>query len=121
MIDEYGEGVYADLRFYYQIDLIDVIEGRGPSPALVIQLVQRLPDTSLTAALSMGGKQFFGWGMDRFMLAAVYDALNANTRATGNWAKGKAPKFPEWPRPKTEKVEKKPVTVADLYQHFIRR
>lgn len=102
-----------------------MIEGRGPSPALVIKLIERLPDTSLTAALASGGRDHFGWGLDRYLHAALYDALNANTRATGNWSKGKAPKFPEWPRPGSNKTKgkdkKKPVTVADIYARFIRR
>jgi hypothetical protein len=103
-----------------------VIEGRGPSPALVIKLIERLPDTSLTAALASGGREHIGWGLDRYMLAALYDALNANTRATGNWGKGKVPKFQEWPRPnaksKSKGKGKDPTKkVRDLYAHFIRR
>jgi hypothetical protein len=104
-----------------------VIAGRGPAPALVLALAQRLPDTSLTVALASGGRQHFGWGVDRHLLADVYDALNQNTRATGNWAKGKVPTFPAWPRPKpaaeAAKADqpRKPVTVADLYQRFQRR
>lgn len=86
-----------------------------------MQLVQRLPDTSLTAALASGGREHLGWGMDRHLAAATYDAINANTKATGNWAKGKVPKFPEWPRPKTDgpKSEKK-ASVADIYARFSR-
>lgn len=79
---------------------MDVIEGRGPSPYLVLLDVQRLPDDSLTSALANGGRQFFGWGQTRYMLADIFDAVNTNTRATGNWAKGKVPKIPEYPRPK---------------------
>lgn len=104
---------------------MDVIEGRGPSPALVISLVRRLPDTSMTHALANGGGDHFGWGMERHLLAGLYDALNANTRATGNWAKGKAPKIPEWPRPgakgKGSKRDKPGTTVADIYANFQRR
>lgn len=85
--------------------------------------MQRLPDTSLTAALASGGRDHFGWGVDRHMSAHLYDAINQNTRATGNWAKGKAPKIPEFPRPKSKaKTEhKKPVTVADLFNQLSRR
>jgi hypothetical protein len=105
---------------------VDVIEGRGPSPALVLAYAQRLPDDSLTVALASGGRDRFGWGQDRLLLADVYDAINVNTRATGNWGKGKAPKFDAYPRPKSKsKVAgakpKKPVTVADLYKQFQRR
>ncbi|MEU6959590.1 hypothetical protein [Streptomyces chrestomyceticus] len=97
-----------------------MIAGRGPSPTLVLSLVQRLPDTSLTVALASGGRQFFGWGQDRHLTADIYDALNTNTRATGQWGK-KAPKIPEFPRPKaktTAKASKRPASVAEIYQQF---
>ncbi|MFC4089357.1 hypothetical protein [Micromonospora sp. GCM10011541] len=106
---------------------MDVIEGRGPSPALVLAYAQRLPDTSLTVALASGGRDHFGWGQDRLLLADLFDAINTNTRATGNWAKGKTPKFPEYPRPKSKPEatgsdkQKKPVSVADIYRKFQRR
>jgi len=90
----------------------------------VLLLAQRLPDTSLTVALASGGRQFFGWGVDRHLAADTFDALNQNTRATGNWAKGKAPKFPAWPRPATKKApadKKRPASVAEIYQQFTRR
>ena len=93
----------------------------GTSPKLVLSLVMRLPDTSMTAALMSGGREHLGWGMDRYLAAATYDAINANTRATGNWEKGKAPKIPEWPRPKAPAAAKKTVTVADLHAQLIRR
>ncbi|MEU9126580.1 hypothetical protein AB0D08_00430 [Kitasatospora sp. NPDC048540] len=90
--------------------------------------MQRLPDTSLTVALASGGRDHFGWGVDRYLAADLYDALNVNTRATGNWPKGKAPKFPAWPRPaarakkKTAPSDKpKRVGVADIYKKFTRR
>ncbi|WP_018536379.1 hypothetical protein [Streptomyces sp. MspMP-M5] len=103
-----------------------MIAGRGPSPALVLLLVQRLPDTSLTVALASGGREFFGWGQDRHLCADIYDALNANTRATGQWGKGKAPKIPEFPRPKAQtkakaKARKRPMSVAEIYKQFQRR
>ncbi|MFI1799857.1 hypothetical protein ACH427_21230 [Streptomyces sp. NPDC020379] len=101
-----------------------MIAGRGPSPALVLLLVARLPDTSLTVALAAGGREHFGWGQDRHLRADLYDALNANTRATGQWGKGKAPKIPAFPRPQAKakkKADKRPTTVAQLYQHFSRR
>ncbi|MEU0120629.1 MULTISPECIES: hypothetical protein [Streptomyces] len=101
-----------------------MIEGRGPSPALVLLMVQRLPDTSLTYALASGGREHFGWGVDRHMRADIFDAINQNTRATGNWGK-KAPKFPEWPRPKVKKKatkgEKKRRSVAEIYKQFSAR
>ncbi|AWY07582.1 tail assembly chaperone [Streptomyces phage Yosif] len=121
LVDDYGEGLYPDLLFYYRVDLGEVIAGRGPSPSLVLSLVQRLPDTSLTVALASGGKEFFGWGADRHMQADLYDALNQNTRATGQWGKKGAPKIPEYPRPKKkalDKAKKKVKSVAELYKQF---
>lgn len=92
----------------------------------MLVLAQRLPDTSLTVALASGGRPHFGWGVDRHLVADLYDAVNQNTRATGNWTKGKIPTFPAWPRPKAPgpvdgEQPRRPVTVADLYQRFQRR
>jgi hypothetical protein len=103
------------------VDLTEVIAGRGPSPALVALLVQRLPDTSLTIALASGGREHFGWGIDRHLTADLYDALNQNTRATGNWGKKGAPKIPEYPRPKAKAkttAKKRVKSVAELYRKF---
>ncbi|WP_199923338.1 hypothetical protein [Streptomyces sp. NRRL F-5123] len=105
-----------------------MIEGRGPSPYFVLALVRRLPDTSLTVALASGGRDQFGWGTNRHMLADVFDAINQNTRATGNFKK--PPKIPAWPRPKPLKQpakatpDPKPgrrVSVADIYRSFTAR
>lgn len=83
-------------------------------------MVQRLPDTSMTAALVNGGTEQFGWGTDRHMQADIYDALNVNTRASGNWKK--PPKIPTWPRPVSKpKGGKAKVTVADIYNRFTQR
>ncbi|WIM95768.1 hypothetical protein ACTOB_007898 [Actinoplanes oblitus] len=72
-------------------------------------------------ALAAGSRDHFGWGVDRHVLAATYDAVNLNTRASGQW-KGKAPTLPAWPRPTTAPEQAtRPVTVADLYQRFQRR
>lgn len=104
---------------------MDVIEGRGPSPYFVMTLVRRLPDTSLTVALASGGRDQFGWGVDRHLAADLFDALNQNTRATGQWGKGKAPKFKPWPRPSAKKKKAGPdtkpgrrVSVAEIYKKF---
>lgn len=79
-------------------------------------LIEGLPADSMTHALVGGGMHLFGWDDTRYLLAGIYDALNLNTRSTGNWKK--PPKFEPWPRPqakgRTEEGRKK-VTVADLY------
>lgn len=109
--------------FYYNVDLTETVRGRGPSPSQIIVLIQRLPDDSLTAALANGGREHFGWSASRHILADIFDAVNQNTRASGNWGKKAAPKIDPWPRPKASRMEKKkkPVTVADLYARFSRR
>lgn len=62
-----------------------------------------------------------GWGTTRHMLADIFDAINLNTKATGQWKK-KPPEFPEWPRPTREATKpKKAVTVADIYARFTSR
>src|SRR5690606_14761948 len=119
LIDDYGAGLYPDLLFYYGVDLTEVINGNGPAPALVCQLVWRLPDTSLTVALMQGGREHFGWGLDRHLLATGVDSINLNTRLTGQFKKGKEPKFPPMPRPVVKKQKtKKKTTVKDLWQRF---
>lgn len=52
------------------------------------------------------------------MTADLFDAINQVTRAAGNWAK-KAPEIPPYPRP-TAQEEKKPATVASLYDKFFK-
>lgn len=95
---------------------MEVIEGRGPAPTLVWALIKRLPDTSLTVALASGGRDHFGWGTDRHIAADLFDAIQANTRATGNFKKGQTPKLVLWPRPKLKKKPDGARSVKDLFK-----
>jgi hypothetical protein len=88
-----------DLQFYYGIDLLETIAGRGIPPSLVLLYVRRLPDDSMTHALMQGGTEWLGWGTDRHMMAALYDQLAMNTIISGNWKKGKVPEIETYPRP----------------------
>lgn len=108
---------------YYNVNLVDVLNGNGPSPEIVLWLVHGLPQDSLTVALASGGRDHFGWDQKTYILADIYDAINLNSRASGNWAKGKAPKFPAYPRPKSGKKEpaKSKVTVKSLYAQMQRQ
>jgi hypothetical protein len=90
-----------------------VVRGEGPAPAAVLVLLRALPDTALTPALAAGNPQMYGWGVDRHLAADLYDAVNANTRATGQW-KRKPPQIPRWPRPKPKTSGGK-TTVASLH------
>lgn len=94
-----------------------VVAGDGPPPRLVLSLVQALPDDSLTAALLAGGREHWGWGLDRHLRASIYDAINQTTVAAGNWKK--PPKIPAWPRPALpKKKSKRKKSVLDLYSAF---
>ena len=106
---------------FFSIDLAKVIAGEGPSPKLVLAAIRALPDTSLTVALSAGGRDHYGWGHEIHALANIYDILAVNTRVSGNWGKKKAPEIPSYPRPKSvpkgqEKKEK--VTVKSLFNRM---
>ncbi|MFC3504450.1 hypothetical protein ACFOOK_26260 [Micromonospora krabiensis] len=74
--------------------------------------MQGLPDDSLTAALSAGGREHYGWGATRHLLANLYDAVNLNTRASGNWGKKAPPRLPDYPRPKPKPAESAPQKVT---------
>ncbi len=70
-----------------------------------------------------GGIEHFEWGVDRHMSADLFDAINQNTRASGQWGKKGPPKIDPRPRPKSKPRDaerKKPVTVADIYRRFQR-
>ncbi|MFY1688180.1 hypothetical protein [Plantactinospora sp. WMMB782] len=101
------------------------MRGDGPDPVLVLAAVRALPDTSLTAALSAGGRDHYGWGVDRHLRANLFDALNLNTRASGHWGKKPPPKFPEFPRPKSKPKKsaepKQKVTVRDVFRRLTNR
>ena len=94
-----------------------MIDGAGPAPRLVLALIKRFPDDSMTAASAAGGIEHFGWGTGRYLLADIFDAIQANTRACGNW-RGRPPKLPHWPRPKRRKASRRPTSVADLHRRL---
>lgn len=70
-----------------------------------------------------GGREHFGWTQDRHLLADLFDALNANTRATGNWGSKKPPNLSPYPRPKVKKKpQKRPgQSVKDIFKMFGRK
>lgn len=104
-----------DLKRYYDLDLMDTINGRGPSPAIVISYVRALPDSSLTKALLRDEPDSEGWDHNRYLLAGIFDVIRENTLLTGHFKKDPGLTF--WPRPGDEKEEakKKPTTVAELW------
>lgn len=96
------------------IDLVKVVSGEGPPPVLVISVIRGLPDSSRFVALQAGGYQFRGWDTKTYALASIYDAINVNTVATGNFKK--KPKIDPFPRPKKKKPKR---TVAQLHKQML--
>lgn len=116
LIDERGGALYRDLLLYYGVDLVDVVAGRSHhSPRLVVALIEWLPEDSAFAAAINGGRRWLGWTEDRMLRAALYDAMNANTVATGQWKK-RPPRIDPWPRPNRRK--RKPTSIAAIRRHF---
>lgn len=96
-----------------------MVRGDGPSPALVISAINALPHESLTVAMMRGGRQFYGWTQETELAAALYDAMNVNTAATGNFKK--KPKVEPFPRPKNEDKREDQISgksVSDLHKKF---
>lgn len=115
LLDEYGGEVYVDLMHYYQFDLVAWLRDGGCHPAPVLALIEALPRGSRTHAAAAGGEHWREWlGVtDEYqLLAAIYDAINLNTRATGNFEK--PPKIDPWPLPGREK--KRSMGVQEMYK-----
>lgn len=90
-----------------------MVAGRGPSPALVLALVEGLPEDSATVAAMRGGADWRGWTQQARILADVYDAINLNTRASGRWKK-RAPKIDPYPRPKRARSRRRGQSISDI-------
>lgn len=68
---------------------------QGLSPAQIIVYIRQLPLESRTVALRRGGEDFWGWGVDRYMLAQAIDAIQMVGHAvaqSNSKKKVKAPK-----------------------------
>lgn len=91
-------------------------EGRDPS--LILALYARLPEGSKTRALQRD-REHWEYHVDVDMsyraLAGIYDALNVNTAATGNFKK--RPKFDPWPLPEVLVKKAKRRTLTDVFGH----
>lgn len=94
------------------------------APLFVLSLIESLPEGSTTYAMMQGGENwraFAGIDSDYYVLAGIYNAVNANTAARGNFKK--KPKFEAWPTPSevvrklNKKAERK--TVAGLYKSIM--
>ncbi len=64
------------------------------TPDRIVHLIEMLPQGSQYMANKAGLPEGRDWGLLEWLTAAVINAVNLNPRATGWWAKGKAPDFP---------------------------
>lgn len=70
------------------------------SPWWLLALVEELPDTSAYVASLQGGRAFRGWGWDRHITAALFDALQVQTVVIAKVAGAKGIEMPPpLPRP----------------------
>jgi hypothetical protein len=65
------------------------------SPRQVLALLRQLPPESRTVAALRGGEQFQGWGVDRYLMASIVDAIQQNTYAFISANSKRKPKAPE--------------------------
>ncbi|GGX98580.1 hypothetical protein [Streptomyces fructofermentans] len=63
----------ADLRHFYQLDLLDVWRG-SLSPLALYDLVEHMPDDSALQAQLRGGRHHRGWSVAAYLTAAAVDA-----------------------------------------------
>jgi hypothetical protein len=74
-------------------------------------------------ALAAGGRDHYGWDGGRHLWAAIYDALNLNTRVSWQ-SKKPPPKLQPYPRPKSKpkrERDRPKVTVRDVFRRFTSR
>lgn len=107
LIDEHGEELFADLIEYNGINLVQALKpGSGFSPRQLLILVRQLPPESRTVAAIRGGAQFRGWDSDRYLRAAMVDAIRENTYAFIAANSKRKPKPPE-PIERPDKTSKR--------------
>lgn len=83
--------------------------------AYLLTLITELPDTSAFAASLQGGRQYRGWGNDRYLSAATFDAIQVLAFITARANGAKKAKEPEpWPRPNKAVKQSKPRSLADV-------
>lgn len=98
LIDKLGEELVADFEQYTNHHLVDLfVEESGLTPRLAIVLIQQLPLEARTIAAMRGGDEFRGWGLDRYLLAQLIDAVNQTTYVTVAANSGR--KKPSRPKP----------------------
>ena len=103
-----------DLREFYRLD-VDRI-GTEHDLALYLAAMERLADEprSRYRASVLGGREHIGWGTAEYLLAALVDAIQANTAVTAVAGSNKRPKVPKpIPRPGVVKPESDTMDLGD--------
>jgi hypothetical protein len=120
LIDKYGEHVYRDLHEYAGgLNLVAALrDGSGYSPRQILLLIKGLPLESATIAAMRGGVEFRGWGLDRYLSAALHDAVKENTFA---FVAANSKKKPTAPEPMFRPKEKKAKTTNGHNNLFAQR
>lgn len=95
LIDKCGECILADFQSHYGLNLVVELRPGGMSPRQVLALIRQLPPESRTVAALRGGEQFQGWGVDRYLMASIVDAIQQNTYAFISANSKRKPKAPE--------------------------
>lgn len=93
--------MYRDFLYYYHVDIRDVVDGKIP-PSLALALFEGLPQGSMTHAKLRDEdhwRLYLGFDQYNYQLAAIFDAVNSNTRATGNFKT--PPKIEPYPTPES--------------------
>lgn len=109
------------MLFYYQVDLLQVINGNGPPPSLVLELVRLLPPGSACEATEIDVPEMLGYDIATRFLMNISDWAQATWLVSGNWEKGKEPKFQPEERPwqsKRHAVPEEGMPIGDLFMIF---
>lgn len=97
------------------MDLTEVVAGRGPSPALVLALVEGLPEDSATVAAMRGGAEWRGWTQQTRVLADLYDAVMADVAVNAaHYSKAKKVKPVSKPYPRPQAKQRRGQRVDDV-------
>lgn len=105
--------MFADFREYYNLRLSDVLEWDGSLPVWEAAiLAKELPHSSRTMAMLQGGKEYWGWTLDRHILASLFDAVQVDTFAFVQANSKKKVKAPS-PMPRPGDAERKKIENAN--------
>lgn len=138
LLDENGEAIYFDLLEHKQIDLAAFIAGEARGTVkMILHHIRHLPeDATYTAIMSskiergdieipeppaevLAQMDATTWTFDRKLMAQIVNAINLNTRVTGQWKDGQAPDFPtvgpsRWSEGDSPTREEQQISVLDV-------